>query len=328
MLPPPALFLTAGELFEAIDALPRTDLQTAVLPEKAGNHNFVTAALPDIAADAKSRAPLARLENLLAQAQGPVLFCAESAGRREAMLDVLRPLGITPAPVSGWEEFATSDAPWLIAVHPLERGFVLPDSQRILITETELFGQRVFQRRRRSREREVADQAVKNLTELRPGAPVVHIDHGVGRYLGLQSLAVDGAPQEFLALEYAEGAKLYVPVANLFLISRYSGGDPDAAPLHRLGAETWQKAKEKAAREIRDTAAELLDADGEQEQENDDRQDPRRFGLMHRTVDPSSRRDAPSFRAARESASYGRRNRSDNSLPRRGWRCHICRAGD
>jgi transcription-repair coupling factor (superfamily II helicase) len=141
----------------------------------------------------------------------------------------------------------------------LERGFVLPDSQRILITETELFGQRVFQRRRRSREREVADQAVKNLTELRPGAPVVHIDHGVGRYLGLQSLAVDGAPQEFLALEYAEGAKLYVPVANLFLISRYSGGDPDAAPLHRLGAETWQKAKEKAAREIRDTAAELLD---------------------------------------------------------------------
>ncbi|MBI2783247.1 MAG: transcription-repair coupling factor [Gammaproteobacteria bacterium] len=259
LLPPPALFLTAGELFEAINALPRTDLQTAVLPEKPGNHNFVTAALPDIAADAKSRTPLAQLENLLAHARGPVLFCAESAGRREAMLDVLRPLGIAPISITGWEEFAASDALWLIAVHPLERGFVLPDSQRILITETELFGQRVFQRRRRSREREVADQAVKNLTELRPGAPVVHIDHGVGRYLGLQSLAVDGEPQEFLALEYAEGAKLYVPVANLFLISRYSGGDPDAAPLHRLGAETWQKAKEKAAREIRDTAAELLD---------------------------------------------------------------------
>lgn len=259
LLPPPALFLTAGELFEAINALPRTDLLPAVLPQKPGNHNFVTAPLPDIAADTKSRTPLAQLENLLAHAQGPVLFCAESAGRREAMLDVLRPLGITPVSVSGWEEFAASNAPWLIAVHPLERGFVLPDSQRILITETELFGQRVFQRRRRSREREVADQAVKNLTELRPGAPVVHIDHGVGRYLGLQSLAVDGEPQEFLALEYAEGAKLYVPVANLFLISRYSGGDPDAAPLHRLGAETWQKAKEKAAREIRDTAAELLD---------------------------------------------------------------------
>ncbi|MBK9427788.1 MAG: transcription-repair coupling factor [Gammaproteobacteria bacterium] len=259
LLPPPALFLTAGELFEAINALPRTDLLTAVLPQKAGNHNFVTAPLPDIAADAKSRTPLAQLENLLAHAGGPVLFCAESAGRREAMLDLLRPLGIAPTPVSGWDEFAASNAPWLIAVHPLERGFVLPDSQRILITETELFGQRVFQRRRRSREREVADQAVKNLTELRPGAPVVHIDHGVGRYLGLQSLAVDGEPQEFLALEYAEGAKLYVPVANLFLISRYSGGDPDAAPLHRLGAETWQKAKEKAAREIRDTAAELLD---------------------------------------------------------------------
>ncbi len=259
LLPPPALFLTAGELFEAINALPRTDLLTAVLPQKPGNHNFVTAPLPDIAADTKSRTPLAQLENLLAHAQGPVLFCAESAGRREAMLDLLRPLGIAPTSVSGWDEFAASDAPWLIAVHPLERGFVLPDSQRILITETELFGQRVFQRRRRSREREVADQAVKNLTELRPGAPVVHIDHGVGRYLGLQSLAVDGEPQEFLALEYAEGAKLYVPVANLFLISRYSGGDPDAAPLHRLGAETWQKAKEKAAREIRDTAAELLD---------------------------------------------------------------------
>ncbi|EPF1376291.1 transcription-repair coupling factor, partial [Pseudomonas aeruginosa] len=122
-----------------------------------------------------------------------------------------------------------------------------------------LFGQRVMQRRRREKTRDGGDAVIKNLTELREGAPVVHIDHGVGRYLGLITLEVDNQQAEFLMLQYAEDAKLYVPVANLHLIARYTGADDALAPLHRLGSETWQKAKRKAAEQVRDVAAELLD---------------------------------------------------------------------
>ncbi|MBF2968792.1 transcription-repair coupling factor, partial [Pseudomonas aeruginosa] len=125
--------------------------------------------------------------------------------------------------------------------------------------ESPLFGQRVMQRRRREKTRDGGDAVIKNLTELREGAPVVHIDHGVGRYLGLITLEVDNQQAEFLMLQYAEDAKLYVPVANLHLIARYTGADDALAPLHRLGSETWQKAKRKAAEQVRDVAAELLD---------------------------------------------------------------------
>jgi len=259
LLPPGDLFLTSEQMFAALNALPRTDLHPQCLPARAGVHNFPVTPLPEIGVDARAKQPLARLEHYLAERSGPVLFCTESAGRREAVLDLLRDIGVTPVAVDGWEQALAADTAHGITVHPLAHGFQLADPAITLITETELFGQQVLQRRRRARQRDTADQIIRDLTELRAGAPVVHIDHGVGRYLGLQVLDVDGENQEFLAIEYAEGAKLYVPVANLHLISRYSGGDPDAAPLHRLGAEQWQKAKEKAAREIRDTAAELLD---------------------------------------------------------------------
>ncbi|HAC69302.1 MAG TPA: transcription-repair coupling factor, partial [Pseudomonas sp.] len=128
-----------------------------------------------------------------------------------------------------------------------------------LIPENPLFGQRIMQRRRREKGRDAGENVIKNLTELREGAPVVHIDHGVGRYMGLITLELDDQPQEFLLLEYADDAKLYVPVANLHLIARYSGTDDALAPLHKLGSETWQKAKRKAAEQVRDVAAELLD---------------------------------------------------------------------
>ena len=259
LLPPDALFLTAEKLFARLNTLARTDVTAASVPDSTGHHDFGCQALPDIAVDARAREPLAKLAALLADNTGPTLFCAESAGRREALLELLQPLALAPTVVDHWQQAQTTAAPVMIAVHPLERGFQLRDTAFTLITETELFGQQILQRRRRTRQRDSADQLVRSLSELRPGAPVVHLDHGVGRYLGLQALAVEDQVQEFLTLEYAEGAKLYVPVANLHLISRYSGGDPDAAPLHRLGSEQWQKAKDKAAREIRDTAAELLE---------------------------------------------------------------------
>ncbi|HBO9555672.1 TPA: transcription-repair coupling factor, partial [Pseudomonas aeruginosa] len=145
------------------------------------------------------------------------------------------------------------------SIAPLDEGLLLDHPALALVAESPLFGQRVMQRRRREKTRDGGDAVIKNLTELREGAPVVHIDHGVGRYLGLITLEVDNQQAEFLMLQYAEDAKLYVPVANLHLIARYTGADDALAPLHRLGSETWQKAKRKAAEQVRDVAAELLD---------------------------------------------------------------------
>ena len=145
-----------------------------------------------------------------------------------------------------------------ICVAPLYDSLLL--EQLALIPESALLGQRISQRQRRDKTNEHASELViRNLTELREGAPVVHIDHGVGRYRGLTTLEIDGQATEFLQLEYADQAKLYVPVAHLHLIARYSGSDDEGAPLHRLGSEQWSKAKRKAAEQVRDVAAELLD---------------------------------------------------------------------
>ncbi|HBB77524.1 MAG TPA: transcription-repair coupling factor, partial [Pseudomonas sp.] len=146
-----------------------------------------------------------------------------------------------------------------ISIAPLDDGLLLQQPQLALIAESPLFGQRIMQRRRREKTRDAGENVIKNLTELREGAPVVHIDHGVGRYQGLITLEIEGQSAEFLQLQYAEEAKLYVPVASLHLIARYTGSDDALAPLHRLGSETWQKAKRKAAEQVRDVAAELLD---------------------------------------------------------------------
>ena len=277
LLPPGELFLSTSQLFSSIKQLARVDLHAEALPQKAGHHDFDTTVLPDISIDAKAPQPLAKLQTLLTDNTTPILFCAESPGRREALLELLGSINIKPREVASWFEFVDSgldkntaadtatntDAPGsprtYITVYPLERGLRLHQPDLILISETELFDQQVLQRRRRSREQESSDQIIKNLTELRIGAPVVHIDHGVGRYRGLETLVIEDETAEFLMLEYAGGDKLYVPVANLHLISRYSGSDESVAPLHRLGSETWQKAKTKAAKQIRDTAAELLE---------------------------------------------------------------------
>ena len=147
-----------------------------------------------------------------------------------------------------------------ITVAPIDRGIYLGAGEPALVCEAQLFGQRVAQRRRRHKREETdTDAIIRDLTELRQGLPVVHIEHGVGRYLGLQILEIDGDPAEFLLLEYAEGNKLYVPVGSLHLISRYTAGDPDTAPLHRLGSEQWEKARRKARERAADVAAQLLD---------------------------------------------------------------------
>ncbi len=172
---------------------------------------------------------------------------------------MLARLNLRPQTVDGWAEFLASKERLAVSIAPMDEGLLLDQPALALIAESPLFGQRVMQRRRRDKRSDGHDAVIKNLAELRIGAPVVHIDHGVGRYLGLVTLEIDGQAAEFLTMMYAEEAKLYVPVASLHLIARYTGSDDALAPLHRLGSETWQKAKRKAAEQVRDVAAELLD---------------------------------------------------------------------
>ncbi|HSQ07136.1 MAG TPA: transcription-repair coupling factor, partial [Chromatiaceae bacterium] len=188
-----------------------------------------------------------------------VLFLAESTGRRELLADHLRGFGLHPRTLDGWHAFLAGDEPLALTVGPLEQGLILEAEGLALVSETQLYGERVRQeRRRRAKERD-GEAVVRNLTELHPGAPVVHEEHGVGRFLGLQVLEVGGIKTELVALEYARGDKLYVPVSSLHLISRYTGASPDAAPLHKLGGDQWDKLKRRAAEKVRDVAAELLE---------------------------------------------------------------------
>ncbi|WP_078084296.1 transcription-repair coupling factor [Microbulbifer mangrovi] len=259
ILEPRQVLQNIDEFFGALKSLPRAFFSAESLPEAAGNYNFASMPPPSLPVDGKAEQPLNALEAYLMEFDGRVLFCAESGGRREALLELLSGIRLKPKTVDSWQEFLASDERYGITVAPIDTGLLLQDPSLNLIAEPQLFGERVLQQRRRKKAKEDADNAVKNLAELRIGAPVVHIDHGVGRYKGLQSLDIDGQQAEFLTLEYGDGAKLYVPVASLHLISRYSGADEELAPLHKLGSETWQKAKRKAAEKVRDAAAELLD---------------------------------------------------------------------
>ncbi len=259
LVAPTDCFIPSGEIFHHLKQYPRIQLSSTSC-DRDHAIDFALPSLPDISTNPKIAAPLRALEHFLTEHDLRVLFCAESPGRRELLLEMLAPLGIKPENISQFREFVDNrDIDCGIVVYPLGRGLMLPAQSLCVITETELFGQQVLQRRRRSRDGSDPDQIIKNLSELRIGAPVVHIDNGVGRYLGLQTLTVGGDTQEFLVLEYADDAKLYVPVSSLHLISRYSAAEETAAPLHRLGSEQWQKAREKAVRQIRDSAAELLE---------------------------------------------------------------------
>ncbi|CAN7529473.1 transcription-repair coupling factor [Pseudomonas sp. LjRoot71] len=257
LLPPADIFLPVEDCFARLKNWPRVVVSQDDIEEGVGRTRFNARALPDLAIQAKAGEPLAALRRFIEEYPGRVLFCAESAGRREVLLELLARLKLKPKEAEGWPAFVASGERLGICIAPLDEGLLL--DELALVAESPLFGQRVMQRRRREKSRDGGDNVIKNLTELREGAPVVHIDHGVGRYLGLVTMEFDGQAAEFLALMYAEEAKLYVPVASLHLIARYTGSDDALAPLHRLGSETWQKAKRKAAEQVRDVAAELLD---------------------------------------------------------------------
>ncbi|ERP93484.1 transcription-repair coupling factor [Marinobacter sp. ES-1] len=259
ILPPSELFLLQDEVFGQLKPHPRVTCAPDPV-EGAGSANCHAEALPDVAMDGRAADPAGRLKRFIKEFPGRVLICAESSGRREALIENLGDHKLKLATVTGWQEFLEkSDSTLAITIAPMEQGMVLPEQNLALITETALFGERVLQRRRREKPTEVDDHGYRDLSELRIGSPVVHIDHGVGRYKGLETITAGGQADEFLMLEYAGGSKLYVPVSSLHLISRYAGTDEEHAPLHKLGTDRWSNAKQKALEKIRDTAAELLD---------------------------------------------------------------------
>ncbi|WP_313135344.1 transcription-repair coupling factor [Stutzerimonas nitrititolerans] len=259
LLPPADLFVPVEDCFARLKLWPRVIASQEDVETGIGRERFPASPLPELAIEAKASEPLGALRRFLDEFPGRVLFTAESAGRREVLLELLARLKLRPQEVDGWPAFLQSKERLAISIAPLDDGLLLQQPQLALIAESPLFGQRIMQRRRREKIRDAGENVIKNLTELREGAPVVHIDHGVGRYQGLVTMEFDGQAAEFLQLQYAEEAKLYVPVASLHLIARYTGSDDALAPLHRLGSEQWQKAKRKAAEQVRDVAAELLD---------------------------------------------------------------------
>ena len=259
LLPPHSLFLKSNELFERLKQFPQIQVQAFKQEERAGATNFSTELPPQLTLDVRADEPAAKLKQFIQEFDGRILFAAETTGRRETLLEQLRHYQLVPTPVADWQGFAEGHEQLAITVAPLEKGMVLSEFNLAVIGEQQLFGEyAVQQRRRRSKQRD-AEAVIRNLVELEAGAPVVHEEHGVGRYLGLQRLSVGDIEQEFLTLEYAAKDKLYVPVASLHLISRYTGAAPDAAPLHKLGSSQWEKAKRKAREKVRDVAAELLD---------------------------------------------------------------------
>ncbi len=255
LLAPDMLYLPPADLESRLDAHSGIRYQPF---EREQGDNLDARPLPPLALQAKKAEPAAALRDFLAQHTGRTLFVAETAGRREALRDTLRDQQIGTTPVDGWHDFLHHQAAICITAAPIESGLWLGEPDIAVVPEALLLGERVRQRRR-TRKGPDADQVVRNLAELQIGSPVVHEEHGVGRYLGLQTLAVGDMPQEYLTLEYARGDKLYVPVSSLHLISRYTGASPESAPLHRLGSDQWDKAKRKAAEKVHDVAAELLD---------------------------------------------------------------------
>ena len=188
-----------------------------------------------------------------------ILLLAESAGRRESLLGLLKDQKLDTQYVPDWKTFHSSEKKLALSVAEIERGLKLPADGIEIITESQLYGEKVFQRRRRSDKNRDPDAIIRSLAELNIGDPIVHEDHGVGRYAGLQTLSIDNLDNEFLALEYKDGDKLYLPILSLDLISRYIGGNPETAPLHKLGSDTWIKIRKKAKQKAYDVAAELLE---------------------------------------------------------------------
>ncbi len=257
LLPPAEVFVPEDAFNAALKPFARIEWNTA--DTRAAPIEGVATPLPSVQVDRRADDPLAALKRFLADARDVrVLICAESAGRRETMHQYFAEYGLRLPHVDDFGEFLAGDAAVSLCASPVHAGFVWPAAKLALVTEAELYAGVVRRGRRDGARRSNVDAMLRDLSEVRAGDPVVHEQHGIGRYLGLVTMDLGEGPTEFLQLVYANDAKLYVPVSNLHLIGRYSGASPESAPLHELGSSQWEKAKKRAARQAHDTAAELL----------------------------------------------------------------------
>ena len=259
VLRPAETFATIDAVTAALDRHHGIRYSAQSLAETPEACNLPTRMPPALKIEARYEDPAGALMQFLDSFDGRVLFTTDSAGRREQIHDLLSGRGLDLVRAAGWLDFAAGKHRIGIAIAPLENGVLLPDARLAIISEQQLFGDRVRTQRRRRRAERDPEAIIRQLDDLEEGSPVVHAEYGVGRYIGLITLDVGGIEGEFLHLEYADGDKLYVPVHALELISRYTGTSPENAPLHRLGSDQWEKARRRAIRKIRDAAAELLD---------------------------------------------------------------------
>jgi transcription-repair coupling factor (superfamily II helicase) len=256
LLAPAQLFVAAEEFYLRLKEHPRIDLQENDQDPNEGD--LAAAALPPLAVDRRAQDPLAAFKGFLASSGLRVLVAAESPGRRETMATYFAEYGLKPALCRSFEEFLKDDSRFQLGIAPIAHGFCLPAEGWAIVTEAELYAGVVRRRARAAEKRSSVEGMLRDLSELKVGDPVVHEQHGIGRYQGLFTLDLEEGSNEFLLLEYEDGDKLYVPVAQLGVIGRYSGAQPEEAPLHKLGSGQWDKAKARAAKQVRDTAAELL----------------------------------------------------------------------
>ena len=281
LLPPGELYVSPEQLRERLNLGARIDICGEGHPQRERAQALGDQPVPPLPLAVRDHAGADALKSFLGSYPGRVLVAADTAGRREALLEILHAAGLQPEVLPDFGAFlpsspsAPSSGPsgpplpqagegiapsaFAIAVAPLDDGFALTEPAIAVLTERQLFPERASQPRRRKRTGREPEAIIRDLGELTEGAPIVHEDHGVGRYRGLVTLEAGGSPAEYVEIEYAKGDRLYVPVAQLHLINRYSGASPETAPLHSLGGEQWTKAKKKAAEKVRDVAAELLE---------------------------------------------------------------------
>ncbi len=264
LLPPEKLWLNVDEVNRRLKSYPRITFKAEKMRSSVRQKNLPVAALPEVTIQSQQKEPLGQLRQFIEHFKGNVLFSVETEGRRETLLDLLSPLKLKPKQIQSLEQ--AENEKFSLLVSSLEQGFIIEQSLPVaIIGEANLLGERVQQRSRDKRKTINPDTLVRNLAEMKIGQPVVHLDHGVGRYGGLVTLDTGGIKAEYLLLNYANESKLYVPVTSLHLISRYVGGSDESAPLHKLGNEAWAKSRQKAAEKIRDVAAELLDVYAQRE---------------------------------------------------------------
>ena len=259
LLSPQACFLTPTEIMTHAKQYQQLRVYHKPIDKKGAVFNFNVDKAPALPVERQAAQPLSQLAKFVGKDNHRYLIVVESAGRREVLLDLLKPSNVTPKIQSSWTTFLEDDAAVNITTGPLIYGAELLDQSISIIVEAQLFGEQSTPQRRNTQKAIDPDLIIRDLAELQIGAPVVHLQFGVGRYQGLQYIDDNGNPNEFLVLAYAGEDKIYVPVTALHFISRYTGADAEHAPLHRLGSDQWQKEKKKAAEKIHDVAIELLD---------------------------------------------------------------------